>query len=350
MIPCRHTKLDMQPMNWADDRIGRRIKLADLHVLMATVETGSMGKAAARLNTSQPAISRCIAGLELDLGVTLLERTQQGVEPTAYGRALHEAAASAFDSLRNGIQHIASLHDPTAGAVRIGGQEALITPLLPLVVAELRKTYSRLSVQVEAVAAIPQQYAELRERNIDLMLGRLRPPFESDVEAELLFNEKTYVVASEANSWSRQTRPFAFADLLDEPWALPRPGTFVSALFADAFQANGFDYPPRCFVTGTIFLQCELVANAGFLAVVPGSLLHTNRAGMEFGRYLQTGTLSCSPFQAAGTYIPCLSSKPFSAAATGRGRRHDHETTVDHALMRGLVTAGPVMRRGASSV
>src|SRR5215204_739753 len=40
----------------------------------------------------------------------------------------------------------------------------------------------------------------------------------------------------------------------------------------------------------------------------------------------------------------------FSAAAAGHGRRHDHQTTVDHALMRGLVTAGPVMRRGASSV
>ena len=60
--------------------------------------------------------------------------------------------------------------------------------------------------------------------------------------------------------------------------------------------------------------------------------------------------LSCSPFQAAGANIPCLSVKLFSAAATGQGRRHDHETTVDHALMRGLVTAGPVMRRGASSV
>jgi len=50
------------------------------------------------------------------------------------------------------------------------------------------------------------------------------------------------------------------------------------------------------------------------------------------------------------TYILRLSSKLFSAAAAEQGRRHDHETTVDHALMRGLVTAGPVMRRGASSV
>ena len=65
---------------------------------------------------------------------------------------------------------------------------------------------------------------------------------------------------------------------------------------------------------------------------------------------LQFGTLSCSPFQAAGARIPRSFFKPFSTAATGQGRRHDHETTVDHALMRGLVTAGPVMRRGASSV
>ena len=42
--------------------------------------------------------------------------------------------------------------------------------------------------------------------------------------------------------------------------------------------------------------------------------------------------------------------KLFNMAAAGQSRRHDHETTVDHALIRGLVTAGPVIRRGASSV
>src|SRR5689334_717599 len=60
--------------------------------------------------------------------------------------------------------------------------------------------------------------------------------------------------------------------------------------------------------------------------------------------------LSCSPCQGAGTTTSCLFSKLFSMAAVGQSRRHDHETTVDHALMRELVIAGPVMRRGASSV
>jgi len=63
-----------------------------------------------------------------------------------------------------------------------------------------------------------------------------------------------------------------------------------------------------------------------------------------------SGPISCSPFQAAGVNILRFSVKLFGAAAIGQGRRHDRETTVDHALMRGLVTAGPVMRRGVSSV
>ena len=53
--------------------------------------------------------------------------------------------------------------------------------------------------------------------------------------------------------------------------------------------------------------------------------------------------------QQAEKIFACLF-KLFSMAAAGQSRRHDHETTVDHALIRGLVTAGPVIRRGASSV
>ena len=79
----------------SSERIGRRLKLQDLHVLISVTQAGSMGRAAQRLNTSQPAISRTIAELEEAIGVRLLDRSGKGVEPTAYGRA--RAAA-----LRNG--------------------------------------------------------------------------------------------------------------------------------------------------------------------------------------------------------------------------------------------------------
>jgi len=73
-------------VEWTD-RIGRRVKLRDLHVLLAVAQSGSMARAAERLAISKPVISKTISDLEHALGVRLLDRTSVGVEPTAYGRA-----------------------------------------------------------------------------------------------------------------------------------------------------------------------------------------------------------------------------------------------------------------------
>src|SRR5262247_297430 len=102
------------------DRIGLRVKLHDLHVLMAVVEAGNMSKAAALLNTTQPAISRSIAELERAVGVRLLDRNSQGVEVTEYGRVLLDGGVAVFDDLRQAATNIKLLADPTAGEVRIG--------------------------------------------------------------------------------------------------------------------------------------------------------------------------------------------------------------------------------------
>ena len=70
------------------DRVGCRMKLHDLHVLMAVAQAGSMRKAAALLHTTQSAVSRSVADLEATIGAKLLDRDAQGVEPTRYGQAL----------------------------------------------------------------------------------------------------------------------------------------------------------------------------------------------------------------------------------------------------------------------
>ena len=54
----------------SSDRIARRLKLHDLHILMAVVQAGSMNKAAVILNMTQPAVSRSIAELERTVGVS----------------------------------------------------------------------------------------------------------------------------------------------------------------------------------------------------------------------------------------------------------------------------------------
>ena len=104
-----------------NDRVRHRLKLRDVDILVAVIQTGSMGKAASVLNMSQPAVSKAIAYLEHTLGVRLLDRSRQGVEPTPYGRALIKRGVAIFDELRQGVQDIASLTDPTVGEIRMGG-------------------------------------------------------------------------------------------------------------------------------------------------------------------------------------------------------------------------------------
>ena len=110
-------------------RIGRRLRLRDLHILSTVVQWGSMAKAASGLAMSQPAVSEAIASLEAALGVRLLDRTPRGVEPTLYASALLKRGLVVFDELRQGIKEIEFLADPTAGEVRIGCIESLTAGL-----------------------------------------------------------------------------------------------------------------------------------------------------------------------------------------------------------------------------
>src|ERR1700754_2141547 len=105
------------------DRIERRLKLHDVRVLMSVVEAGSMHRAADRLATSQPAISRAIADLEHALGVRLLERGRGGVQPTPFGQAIIRRGLAVFDELRQGVRDIEYLSDPTSGKLLVGCSE-----------------------------------------------------------------------------------------------------------------------------------------------------------------------------------------------------------------------------------
>jgi len=97
-------------MDW-DKRIGRRIRMRDLHVLIAVAESGSMAKATVRLAISHPVVSKTITSLEDAVGVPLFDPTPRGVTLTAYGEALVMSGTAAFDEIRSGIRRI--VHSPT---------------------------------------------------------------------------------------------------------------------------------------------------------------------------------------------------------------------------------------------
>src|SRR5215831_628854 len=140
----------LRKIDW-ESQIGRRLRLRDLHVFSTVVQRGSTAKAAQQLGVSQPAVSEVIANLEHALGVRLLDRSAQGVEPTIYGGALLKRSVAAFDELKQSIRDIEFLSDPTVGEVRVACMEALWYTLLPEVILRFSEQYPRIEVHAELV-------------------------------------------------------------------------------------------------------------------------------------------------------------------------------------------------------
>src|SRR5689334_4490799 len=163
------------------DRVAARLKLRDLRLLDTVVRWGSMAKAANQLNLSQPAVSKAIAQMEETLGVRLIDRGRHGVEPTPHGLALLRRGVAIYDELRQGLAEIEHLSDPSAGEVRIAAPEPITAGLLPVLIEEFTQRYPRASVQAMQTPVAGLQfriprYADLRQRNVDLVLAPIFEP------------------------------------------------------------------------------------------------------------------------------------------------------------------------------
>jgi DNA-binding transcriptional LysR family regulator len=254
------------------DRIGGRMKLQDLHVLMTVVQAGSMGKAAQRLNTTQPNISRSIAELEHTLGVRLLDRHRQGIEPTEYGRALLDCGVAVFDDLRQGVKNIAFLADPAAGELRIGTTTFLAASFVSALVDRLSRRYPRMVFHL-VTGYTETLHRELAERNVDLLIIRGSGPIaDPRYDFEFLFDDSYVVAAGAQNQWVRRRR-IEIAELVNELWVLPPPDSVIGSIVMDAFRASGLDYPRVSVVTDCPHMRVSLLETGRFITVFPASAL-----------------------------------------------------------------------------
>ena len=179
-------------VDW-DARIGGRVRLRDLHILLAVVQCGSMARAARQLGVSQPAVSEAVASLERALSVRLLERGRRGIEPTIYGHALLKCSQAAFDELRQGIKQIEHLRDPAVGDVRIASPKSISSGILAPIIKQMSKRYPRVRLFVEPfLFSARPLFPQLDNRDVDLVFTRpsipLRPS--SDYSTEILFNDR----------------------------------------------------------------------------------------------------------------------------------------------------------------
>lgn len=263
-------------IDW-EGRIGRRLRLRDLHILFTVVQRGSMAKAAQTLGVTQPAVSKVVADLEHTLGVRLLDRGPRGIEITKYGRALLGRANAAFDELRQSVRDIEFLADPTVGEVRIGCQETFAAAILPSVIHRFSQTFPKVVLHVEQLGSLAAESSALRERTIDIGMFLLVKPqddklFADDLNVETLFLEQMMIVAGKRSPWARR-RKIDLAELVDEPWVVTESDTLSYRRLVEAFVARGLQPPKKILQTLSSHLRVNLASSGSHIATLPNSTL-----------------------------------------------------------------------------
>ncbi|MBQ7095386.1 MAG: LysR family transcriptional regulator [Clostridia bacterium] len=231
-----------------------------------TVEYGSFTKAAEILNYTQSGISRMIADLEKEWGVTLLERSKYGVKPTSDGMKLLPYAQNLcadFDKLKMQVDELNGLQ---SGLIRIGTFSSVATHWLPNIIKEFQKDYPNIDYEL-----LLGDYTEIEEwihtGRVDC--GFLRLPTHPDFETIFLEKDKLMAIIPE-NHPLKESEKFPVTALCNEPFMLLEKG--AKAEISEIFERNNLT-PNVKFITWDDYAVMSMVESGLGIAILPELIL-----------------------------------------------------------------------------
>jgi len=153
--------------------------------------------------------------------------------------------------------------------LRIGCSEFGAAGIVAAVIDQISRRFPGISFHVITADLNTLVDRELGKRNIDLALsGGASQISHPDIETEVLFLDRHVIVAGRRNKWTRR-RKIALKDLIDEPWILPPPDSWVGAAVRDAFRRSGLEPPPTRVASYSIPLCYQMLATGRFLSTQP---------------------------------------------------------------------------------
>lgn len=213
-----------------------------LQYFIAVAEELHFGRAANRLNISQPPLSQQIAQLEKELGVELFYRTKRHTELTPAGRYFLEQTYEILNKLEKTCNDVRKIHQGEKGQLTIG-----YTGILSKLLLQLIRTYRSKYPKVEIVLQHLSSASQIRSLNENkIKLGFVCPPIESSTLNSRLVGFAPFVAAlPSTHPLARDTSPLDLRELKSEPFIMTHrknePGyydTIISICNRSGFSPN----------------------------------------------------------------------------------------------------------------
>jgi DNA-binding transcriptional LysR family regulator len=248
------------------------MNLQDIEAFVAVAETGSVSRAAARLNLTQPATTRRIQSFESAVGEGLLfNRTVKPAVLTTLGNHVLEHCRRVLAAVAELEACTTSAADP-AGELKIGVAHGLGEMVLTTPVEALRRHYARLRLQISSnwSAGLIE---EVRSGAIDCAIGLLTDDHSvpAGLQRIALGTEQVVVVSASRRPTKGNGGPWRLRDLAEDSWFLNPTGCGCRAALTRAFGRQQLHLRIAAEIFGED-LQLSLLSRSGGLSLVPRRL------------------------------------------------------------------------------
>lgn len=245
------------------------MKLNALQALVAAVEEGSLRAAARRMGVSQPALSKLVRELELELAAPLLARHSQGVRPTTQGQVLFEHAIKVARELASATDQIQQLGGQMRGELNV----AAVPVAMMLLIPDTLRTYSRAFPDIRLRVSeelFVEQLQKLRNGQVDLVVGGIPDGLPSgEFIAEPLMKTRMVVVARRGSRYARTRK---LADLASAHWVYT--GTSAQSGYASRlFESHGMPAPPAGAMVNSTLALLALIGSGDLLGLMPEQIV-----------------------------------------------------------------------------
>lgn len=206
--------------------------IAALQAFLAVAETGSFSRAAERIFLTQPAVSKRIAALEVQLAARLFDRIGKRIQLTPAGTALYERARRVLRDLDDVKRSITDLSGAIAGELRLATSHHIGLHRLPEPLRQFHATYPQVRLDLRFMDS-EQACNEVARGEIELAIVTLPPKLETPLRADTMWDDPLDIVVARHHPLATQ-RDVQFKDLADYPAILPGPGTYTREIILKA--------------------------------------------------------------------------------------------------------------------
>lgn len=249
--------------------------LRQLEYFLAAVEQRSLGRAAEAMNISQPAISKAIRRLELQLGVPLLDRLPRGVSPTHFGDVL----ALRGDAIRHALKRVEleleAMKSGHTGKVFVGVGSSMRLKLLPEALLRMRAEHPKVELKVVSKlhdGLIP----DVKRGDIEFAICQLSAP---DVDEDLteipLYGDIMCPTVRKGHPLLSK-KDLTPEDCLDYDWILPAPEHLGHRRLDAIFHGLGLPSPKPAIESESTLFSMSLVKRCDMISWHPLQVIAEN--------------------------------------------------------------------------